>query len=185
MQSVDDLTITTNFAITCQLLSSSNTASVHSLQSNSLLHGPSSPYSIGSPTGICLDKVRVCGFHVWQSANSYDSEVPWPHFSSPDPFLGIHSEVGRWQHNSNTGHGNGSSDSTFGYGNSTGYGDGRPGTNAATVAMATAPAMAIVAETTQLAPATSIARINFCKVGTHGSAVGTSVQTSVHLSMEP
>ena len=63
----------------------------------------------------------------WQKSIR-QSEVPWPHFSPPDPFLGIHSEVGRWQHSSNTGHGSGSSDTTFGYGKNAGYGDGRPST---------------------------------------------------------
>ena len=80
LQSVDNLTITTNtafqwglsrtmlftestkFALTCQLLNPSNTAPVHSLQSNSLFHGLTPPYSIGSSTDTCLDQARVCGF---------------------------------------------------------------------------------------------------------------------------
>ena len=54
----------TQLALTCQLLNSNNAASVHSLQSNSLLHGVSSPNSIGSPTGICLDQARIL-FLTW------------------------------------------------------------------------------------------------------------------------
>ena len=55
-------TESTQFALTCQLLNPSNAAPVHSLQSSSLLHGLSPPYSIGSSTDICLDQARVCGF---------------------------------------------------------------------------------------------------------------------------